>query len=121
MKETYRVLKPGGKVIILTPDWASQMRVFYDDYTHCRPYTPGALRDILVLHGFSEVAAELFYQYPLIWKYPFLKVPSRFMQMFISTPLARKLTELTKIKYFRWAIELMVIGSGIKENKYENR
>ena len=114
MKETFRVLKPGGLVIILTPDWVSQMKVFYEDFTHCRPYTKGALHDVLEIYGFSDVHAELFYQYPAIWKYPVLKAASRLLRLVISTPTARKLTALTRIKYFRWAVELMILGYGKK-------
>ena len=33
MSESYRVLKKGGKVIILVPDWVSQMENFFEDYT----------------------------------------------------------------------------------------
>lgn len=114
MIETFRVLKPGGMVIILTPDWASQMKTFYEDFTHSRPYTVRALQDALEIFGFSDVHAELFYQYPTIWRYPFLKAVSRCLQLIISTSVARKLSEMTRIKYFRWSVELMILGYGRK-------
>jgi ubiquinone/menaquinone biosynthesis C-methylase UbiE len=115
MQETYRVLKPGGRIIVLTPDWLSQMKTFYEDFTHCRPYTKSALQDVLGVYGFSDVHVELFYQYPAIWKYPVIKAISKLLQLLISTPMARKLTALTKIKYFRWSVELMVLGYGKKQ------
>lgn len=114
MKETHRVLKTGGRVIVLTPDWVSQMKIFWEDFTHCRPYTTQALHDILQIYGFSEVGAELFYQYPAIWKYPPVKILSGLIGLVLSAPVARRLTELTKIKYFRWSIELMILGYGKK-------
>lgn len=114
MEETLRVLKPGGITIILTPDWASQMKVFYEDFTHFRPYDMTSLRDLLEIKGFSNVSSELFYQLPLVWHYPFLKVFSKLLQLFISTPKARKLTKITKIKFIRWSVELMVLGVGYK-------
>lgn len=114
MEETYRVLKPGGIVIILTPDWISQMKVFYEDFTHSRPYDATALNDLLKIKGFSGVQTERFYQLPVLWRYPFLKIISRCLQLIMSTICARKLTKLTNIKFFRWSVELMVLGVGYK-------
>lgn len=115
MKETLRVLRAGGRVIVLTPDWGSQMRVFYEDFTHCKPYTVIALNDLLKVYGFSKVQAELFYQLPVLWRHPRLKTFSRLLRMFLSTPAARKLSELSRISFFRWSVELMVLGTGVKE------
>jgi ubiquinone/menaquinone biosynthesis C-methylase UbiE len=117
MKETGRVLKPGGRVIILTPDWVSQMKVFYEDYTHSRPYNVTALSDLLNVYGFKKVETELFYQLPVLWQFPKLKLISIFFQILLSTPAARQLTKMTGIKFFRWSVELMVMGSGIKSSK----
>lgn len=114
MKETYRVLKPKGRVIILTPDWVSQTQVFYEDFTHCRPYDVTALNDLLKVYGFTEIKTELFYQLPILWRYPSLKIISRLLQLIFSTKMARRLTEITKIKFFRWSVELMVLGTGVK-------
>ena len=47
MSESYRILKEGGKVLILTPDWQSQFKNFYEDPTHYRPYTRLAIEDLL--------------------------------------------------------------------------
>jgi len=114
MCETYRVLKSGGRVIILTPDWVSQTKVFYEDFTHCRPYDVTSLKDLLQYYGFSGIYSELFYQLPILWRYPGLKILGKLLQCIISTPTARKLTNLTGIKFFRWSVELMVLGTGVK-------
>lgn len=114
MNETYRILKPGGRVIILTPDWVSQVRVFYEDFTHCRPYDIMSLSDLLKAYGFSEVSTELFYQLPILWKYQFLKAVGRFFRVFLSVPNARKITQMTRVNFFRWSTELMILGTATK-------
>lgn len=115
MKETARVLRPGGRVIVLTPDWVSQMKVFYEDFTHSRPYDTRAIADLLAIYGFSGVTSELFYQLPVLWDRPYFKVLSGLLRMVLPVRAARRLTEVTKIKFFRWSVELMVLGTGINE------
>ena len=61
-KEVFRVLKPGGKVITLTPDWTYNYKIFYEDYTHRTPFMYESLRDIQLINGFIEVQVEFFYQ-----------------------------------------------------------
>lgn len=114
MRETYRVLKPGGAVIILTPEWVSQMKVFYEDYTHNKPYDKNSLKDLLEIHNFTNIKSENFYQLPILWEYPILKIFSVFLRILLSTPAARRLSKITKIKFIRWSVELMVLASGYK-------
>jgi ubiquinone/menaquinone biosynthesis C-methylase UbiE len=114
MRETMRVLKPGGKVICLTPDWHSQMAVFYEDFTHCRPYDTMALGDLLKITGFDASHSELFYQLPVLWRHSWLRAVSFILGLFIPVTMARRLTNLTGIKFIRWSCELMVLGYGLK-------
>jgi SAM-dependent methyltransferase len=72
ISESFRVLKPGGIFIGLVPDWASQYKSFWDDYTHVKPFTLKGLRNSLLIYGFEEVNCEYFYQLPFIWKHPSL-------------------------------------------------
>src|SRR3989344_6786750 len=81
MQETKRVLKPGGRVITMTPDWQTQMYIFYDDPTHVHPYTVTGIKDLLAMYGFREADAQIFYQLPILWKYPFIKIVSRSLQL----------------------------------------
>ena len=114
MRESYRVIRRGGRVIILTPDWPSLMKVFYEDFTHSRPYDTTSLRDVLQVYGFSEITTERFYQLPVIWRQPWLKGICKVLQIVLTTPNARWLTKITGIKFFRWTVELMVLGTGVK-------
>lgn len=110
MNETIRVLKPQGKVIILTPDWVSQMENFYEDYTHNRPYTTLALKDLLAKWGFKNIVVEKFCQLPAIWKYPILKIPAWILRKILKVNQARWLTEKTRFKFIRFSVELMILG-----------
>ena len=64
LTESLRVLKPGGIFIGLTPDWAAQSKIFWDDFTHVRPFTKKGLRDGLNIIGFENGECEYFYQLP---------------------------------------------------------
>jgi len=108
IRETYRVLKPGGKIIIMTPDWQSQRHIFYDDFTHVHPYTQISVKDMLKIYNFQDVKSEIFYQLPILWKHPWLKIFSKCLQIF--GPVKR----IHKNKFIRWSRELMVLGTGIK-------
>jgi SAM-dependent methyltransferase len=116
MQESIRVLKPGGKLVFLVPDWETQWKTFYEDITHCRPYTLQAVRDLLVIYGLEEIVAEKFYQLPIVWRFPFLKALNRILQLFISNTIGRTLSKLIGIKYFRWSVELMILGYGRKSS-----
>ncbi len=108
IKECRRVLKPGGRIIVMAPDWQSQIYIYYDDYTHRHPYTKTSLKDLLDIYGFKKAEAEIFYQLPVLWKYPFLKIFSKILQLF------GPVKKIHKIKFIRWSKELMVLGSATK-------
>lgn len=105
IKEAYRVLRPGGMMLNLVPDWEANYQKYYDDYTHRTPFTNISLRDIQLIHGFDLVKVIKFRQLPITWKYPFLNFVFMLIAPFV--PLR------TKSK-FRWVREIMLIGMGIK-------
>lgn len=67
VKEIFRVLKPGGKIVTLCPDWEFNYRIYFEDYTHRTPFMQSSLRDILLIHGFENVMVERFRQLPILW------------------------------------------------------
>lgn len=51
--EVRRVLRPDGRLFLVTPDWRKQFKIFYRDPTHVRPYDAVALGRLLRMHGFD--------------------------------------------------------------------
>lgn len=106
MKEAYRVLKPGGVILTLVPDWESCYKVYFDDYTHRTPFSKIGLEDILKIHSFKDVHVYKFRQLPLLWKYPKLNIISSIIAPFVPVR--------TKNKFLRWSRELMLVSSATK-------
>ena len=72
--EAYRLLKPGGVFICMTPSWKhSYKEQFYIDHTHVTPFTKYSLKTACDLSGFNS-KTEYIYQLPLIWKFPILNI-----------------------------------------------
>lgn len=108
LNECYRILKPGGRIIAMVPDWHTCMYLYYDDHTHVQPYTVVGLRDCLRIFGFKNVISEQFYQLPIVWKYPAVKIICRFLQLL--GPVKRT----SRNKFFRFSRELILLASAIK-------
>lgn len=108
-RQAYRVLKPGGLLLTLTPDWEAQYKTFYDDYTHIRPFTKISLKNIKLAEGFEDVNVFKLRQLPVVWKYPALNLICAAISPFIPVR--------TQKKIFRWSRELMLVGSAIKPNE----
>ena len=112
-KEAYRVLKPSGIMINLTPEWNYIYKSFYDDYTHRTPFTKKSLEDIHHIAGFKNVEVQSFKQLPILWS-----------DNFIIRNTFSVLSELTRLlvpekfrmtnKWFRFSKELMLLSSAMK-------
>jgi 2-polyprenyl-3-methyl-5-hydroxy-6-metoxy-1,4-benzoquinol methylase len=105
--EIMRVLKVNGKLLTLTPDWESQYLHFYDDTTHIKPFTIISLDNIHLLNNFTNCSVEKFYQLPIVWKYPFIKIFLKFIAIFIPIRC--------KIKFLRFSKELMLLSIASKK------
>ena len=105
--EAYRVLKPNGILLTLVPDWESNYKTYFDDFTHRAPFTKISLIDAYKMYGFKEVDVFKFRQLPIVWKYPVLNYFCAAISPFIPVR--------TKNKFFRWSRELMLVGVGVKK------
>lgn len=106
LKEAHRVLKPGGLILTLVPDWESNHKIYFDDYTHRTPFTKVSLNDIYQMCDFESVRVVKFRQLPVVWKFPLLD--------YFCAAIAPFIPVRTNNKFLRWSRELMLIGSGIK-------
>ncbi len=106
--EIYRVLKPGGLVITMVPDWESVYKTFYDDYTHRTPFTLTSLKNIFSINGFDEVKVEKFRQLPFLWSLPWLHP---FCSL-VALMAPRSLRPYSKL--VRFSQEIMLLASAYK-------
>lgn len=53
-----RVLRPGGKLILIQPNFRLSPRRYFDDYTHRTIWTDTSLADLVTAHGYRVVRSE---------------------------------------------------------------
>jgi len=106
LNEAYRVLKPGGLLLTLVPDWESNYKTYFDDFTHRTPFTKISLTDAYKLFGFEDIDVFHFRQLPIVWKYPAIN--------YFCAVIAPFIPVRTTNKFLRWSRELMLIGVGRK-------
>ena len=113
-EESYRVLKPGGKLITLTPDWETIYKMFYEDYTHRTPFTINSLKHIHSINGFRKIKVERFRQLPIIWNedgsYKFFFLLLAEVTRFVSPAFLKK-----NFKWIKFSKEIMLLSSAEKE------
>lgn len=105
-REAFRVLKPGGRLITLVPDWESNYKIYFDDYTHRSPFAAPALEDIYKIFGFRDILVLKFRQLPVVWEYPALNCLCAAVAPFVPVR--------TENKFLKWSRELMLLGCGTK-------
>ena len=105
------LLLDGGKIITLTPDWESNYKIFYDDFTHIKPFTEVSLNLVLEASGYEMINVFRFRQLPITWNSKSMEVLSKITAVFAS--------HRSKNKWFRWSRELMIASIGTKSNHSE--
>ena len=106
--EIYRIIKPGGLVITMVPDWESIYKTFYEDYTHRTPFTINSLKDIFLINGFDDIKVERFRQLPFLWSLPWLR-PFCSLVAFIAPRSLRPYSKLV-----RFSQEIMLLSTAVK-------
>jgi ubiquinone/menaquinone biosynthesis C-methylase UbiE len=108
LAEIYRVLKPNGLVITMTPDWAYNIISFHEDFTHRTAFTLQSLNDIHKVSLFRNVTTKRFIQLPIIWQFPFLKFTTMLCRI-IAPDVLKKYS-----KFIRFSKEIMLITTANK-------
>ena len=109
MNEAYRLLKPGGIIITLTPDWEFIYKSFYEGYTHRTPFTSVSLKDIHSICNFREIEVKKFKQLPLLWdKSKFYYYPLEILSFLTRILIPEKLR--MRNKWIRFSKEIMLLS-----------
>ena len=113
-QEAYRVLKKGGRIITLTPEWKYYYKTFYEDYTHRTPFTKLSLRDIHLINKFENFEVESFRQLPFIWNMPIILKNVFIFLSQLTRIFAPDVFREKNVKWIRWSKEIMLLSSAKK-------
>jgi 2-polyprenyl-3-methyl-5-hydroxy-6-metoxy-1,4-benzoquinol methylase len=114
LSEALRILKAGGVAVFMTPDWKSQYKFFWDDYTHVKAFTRKGLQDALVLNGFEKVTCIQFLQLPIVWRYPWIKILTRIFTLLPDSFKWKDKNEKEFRRLIRFSKEEMLLAVGYK-------
>ncbi len=113
-QEAYRVLKKGGRIITLTPEWKYFYKTFYEDYTHRTPFTKLSLKDIHLINKFENFEVESFRQLPFMWNMPIILKNVFIFLSQLTRIFAPDIFRQKNIKWIRWSKEIMLLSSAKK-------
>jgi len=102
--EIKRVCKSGGYILVSTPDWEYNSREYYQEFTHCTPFTLRSMRHCLEIHGFTEVSTYSLIPLPPTWNSTALRWFSDLINL-LSPPKRWG-------KWCKWSQERQIIAWG---------
>lgn len=106
LEEAKRLLRPGGTVLILTPDWDRNQTRFYDDHTHVSPFTRPSMRNLLMLADFADIRVNYLIPLPRTWTNPALH--------WISQVIGPVVPPRVDWKPLRWSRERQILATAVK-------
>ncbi|MCX5796519.1 MAG: class I SAM-dependent methyltransferase [Elusimicrobia bacterium] len=117
LREARRVLRPGGRIVLMTPSWRHTQRIFFEDLGHIRPFGANALSDALTLAGFGQVRVDYFLQLPAVWAFPPLGLLARATALLPLPyrPWDRAPWPEWLNRWIRFSKEVMLLGTAVKE------
>ena len=114
MTEALRILKPGGRAVLMTPAWESQYKFFWDDYTHVKAFTRKSLQNAMKINGFQNVKVSFFFQLPFIWEYPYLSFIPKLISLLPDSLKWKDDEQSHPRKLIRFSKEMMLLAIGEK-------
>jgi ubiquinone/menaquinone biosynthesis C-methylase UbiE len=114
MAEMHRVLKPGGKIVIMTADWPSNMANFYCDVDHKTPFMKCSLRDLLLRYDFRKVNVDFFFCLPYTWKSKLLHIFPLIVRNIFRIDFEPTVKLNLLVKQLKFSREKQIIGYGEK-------
>lgn len=87
MNEVKRVLKKGGRLILMQPNYRLAYKTYFDDPTHKKVFSDSALESFLVSHGMTiEVKKARFLPFSLRSRPSLIPVHPLIVRAYLSSP-----------------------------------